>query len=732
MSQRMSDQGSSGPRTRAVAYFTACPVSSAAMRVFRRAAEESRQATLTTTDVLAAIGAADVTRWDRFFVGTAFAPPGWTATASEESARRPVELWIDLDVPYRVTDAVSLAVRLGERLAVVLDQPRLLPAHLMFGLLSTDCDASAYMASTAGMSRDELLASLGDRIFSGDLPSVTLDTPLPNGGWRSRSGDAEYGPPWDASTLACLRAAVEGARGAPLSTLHFLTSVMRNQPEVWTVMAEAGFALEPPDGRAQWETAGGTQEFDLGDRMGKIAATEVLAAALILGRDLAYFRGDASVTIAHVLYGVFDEPTGDGFRWLSRPDPDPGPRRVLEDAVFRESLPPRRLLTRSPAAITRRDRIADFVVPYWVFAVRAWSVLGRLWGLLCALIVLAAVVGGLGFLYTKIEPLAHPPATATALTRDLPVIRASVQYGSSAYPATFIGRLGGSYQPPAGPAVPAPALNGWFVFATAVPGGAAPQSQVDVRYQDGAYPATLYCPAWLRAHLCLAQAAMPRVRLPQSFGWLPWSLTTSNGAPGGGPALILSIVNGKPAAQTAQVTVTGGSSIGLPRLEVQGTDGAMPVAASPVVSPAPGLALRMIGITAEASTAGRYIVVPAAALQAYLNGLADAYALEAPSNAADDGMNPATEHTAKDGLPGVLIDKVQVGRAADLAGVLPGDHVLRFDGTALSNPRDLQQAVARCRPFQTVAVELERSGRKLTLSLRLGYVISQNADPSGG
>ena len=91
-------------------------------RVFRLADKESRQPTLTTMDLLAALEAMDWADWQRFFIASAQPPREWSDQASDESAAAPIELWTGLDSCYVVSRAVYLAVRMADRLAAALDE----------------------------------------------------------------------------------------------------------------------------------------------------------------------------------------------------------------------------------------------------------------------------------------------------------------------------------------------------------------------------------------------------------------------------------------------------------------------------------------------------------------------------------------------------------------------------------------------------------------------------------
>ncbi|WP_225860955.1 PDZ domain-containing protein [Streptomyces triticiradicis] len=739
-SPRREDEGRLGPPVPVAAQFSVVPASVVTARMFWHARDVSRQATLTTLDLLIALNAIEDGDWQRFFMQAAPPPDAAAFLSSKESAVAPRELWVELDVPFRVTEAVGKAFRYGEWAALHESgadsadaELRVSPCALLYGLLSVDgCDALNHLCGISGMSPARLRGVLGGLAFDGALPELS-DRPPPVGGWPSR-GESEYGPPWDVSVVECLAAALPD--GGAVSTLRFMSVIARDRPELWSAQASTGYRLTPPDVHAEREGGWGTRVFRPERRRESFLVTSAMYGALLLGRDLAYFRGDASVTAAHVLYGVLDEPENDGFRWLARPAGAAGPRQILADQVFRAALPPRGLVKASPAARRRRDVVADVAVPAVAVLAAVGSVLAALWRLL----VVAALVVVVWVVYDRLDSVVNPPPTAEALTADLPVIRAEVGDEDGARPATFVGRLSGFGRLPAGSRAFAPDLGHRFVFATQSPDQAVNRSPTTLTYRGKPYPAVLHCPAALSQYrLCLAEAALPKVDMPARFGWVPWSLTSGPGQPTSSPALVLIPGPHGAAVGKASASLSGMTSTGLPGLTVRASGGASPLPASPIVAPAEGLALRLLGVTAgkdpEAATAtgaGRLPVVPAAELYTYLSGLADTH-VRAPTGRADAGLVMAPDLPADSGRPGVHVTKVAVGRAADLAGVLPGDRVTRWDGEKVTEPDQVHRAVDRSAPGASATVELRRGSRTLRVIVRLGYVMaSETGDRDAG
>ena len=62
-------------------------------------------------------------------------------------------------------------------------------------------------------------------------------------------------------------------------------------------------------------------------------------------------------------------------------------------------------------------------------------------------------------------------------------------------------------------------------------------------------------------------------------------------------------------------------------------------------------------------------------------------------------------------IEGVFITDVSVNGAADKAGILPGDIILKVENTAVNSAPELQEAVSRYRPGDKVALLINRDGK---------------------
>ena len=66
---------------------------------------------------------------------------------------------------------------------------------------------------------------------------------------------------------------------------------------------------------------------------------------------------------------------------------------------------------------------------------------------------------------------------------------------------------------------------------------------------------------------------------------------------------------------------------------------------------------------------------------------------------------------------GAIVSSVPEGGPADLAGMQPGDVIIRFNGEAVENTRDLQSRVVATRPGTAVPVVVVRGGEEVTLNV---------------
>lgn len=80
------------------------------------------------------------------------------------------------------------------------------------------------------------------------------------------------------------------------------------------------------------------------------------------------------------------------------------------------------------------------------------------------------------------------------------------------------------------------------------------------------------------------------------------------------------------------------------------------------------------------------------------------------------GLVPAK--AADDEQPGVTLEDILPGSAADVAGLKSGDRLLTLDGRWTDSVADCHAAAATVKPGVAVSVRLTRAGRPLTLEVR--------------
>jgi serine protease Do len=85
------------------------------------------------------------------------------------------------------------------------------------------------------------------------------------------------------------------------------------------------------------------------------------------------------------------------------------------------------------------------------------------------------------------------------------------------------------------------------------------------------------------------------------------------------------------------------------------------------------------------------------------------------------------------GLPkagGALISVVEKGGPADKAGIRPSDVIVKFDGKPVVSSADLPRIVAATKPGSKVAVQLWRKGNTLDVTVVVGELREEGAEPA--
>lgn len=98
--------------------------------------------------------------------------------------------------------------------------------------------------------------------------------------------------------------------------------------------------------------------------------------------------------------------------------------------------------------------------------------------------------------------------------------------------------------------------------------------------------------------------------------------------------------------------------------------------------------------------------------------LAALTAVDVPRASADSGppwLGIAME--MKDGA--VVVARVVSGSPAEKAGIVPGDHIERVDGTRVTTPEEVQRIVASHHTGETVPVSIDHAGSSSTLQIKI-------------
>jgi len=94
--------------------------------------------------------------------------------------------------------------------------------------------------------------------------------------------------------------------------------------------------------------------------------------------------------------------------------------------------------------------------------------------------------------------------------------------------------------------------------------------------------------------------------------------------------------------------------------------------------------------------------------------------LEKGETIARPWLGVTTEPASPTHPDGAQVASVIAGGPAAKAGVHTGDVIKRIDGSAVQDPEDVANAIARDRPGDTVAIVVDRNGRTQTLHAKLG------------
>jgi serine protease Do len=100
--------------------------------------------------------------------------------------------------------------------------------------------------------------------------------------------------------------------------------------------------------------------------------------------------------------------------------------------------------------------------------------------------------------------------------------------------------------------------------------------------------------------------------------------------------------------------------------------------------------------------------------------------------AIQDLTKNLAKHFGLSETQGALVSQVNKGSPAEKAGIKPGDVIIRYDGKAVANVRQLRNMVANTPPNKEAAVTIVRDGKERTLTATVGTQSSEgnSAQPS--
>lgn len=73
-----------------------------------------------------------------------------------------------------------------------------------------------------------------------------------------------------------------------------------------------------------------------------------------------------------------------------------------------------------------------------------------------------------------------------------------------------------------------------------------------------------------------------------------------------------------------------------------------------------------------------------------------------------------------DGAKGALVAELTPGGPAEKAGLVPGDVIIKIDGAAIAEPRDVSRRIAGMKPGETIQLGIWRAGQAQTIQVAVG------------
>jgi hypothetical protein len=679
---------------------------------------------VTSQDVFAAIVATDNADWTSFLVGLGRAAPEW-------SVYEPSGPFVDVVLPGHevmvTTTEVGTALTTAEALAIHLGDPVIAPAHLVYGMLRDDAEASAlpWLQSDSELKID-LIELLGDRVFDMDLPAPNeLTEPAA----RPSSALPRAGRGRPPAIDAEVRAAALNKRCDILGTAEFLACLCTTDPITWAHL-ESGVSAFGCGTNVEVEAGGFGVELDRGT---EVTATRAFAAAVSTARRIAYYLGAPTVSAAHVAYAILCDTSSDGARcW--RADHTHISLADLARAMFGHPLPDLDRLEPSP---TRESLLVLALVPFVPVVQLAHWAGTKIVHVATALAVLA-LIG----VTASLRSVYHVPDIAATMRADLPKMTASVVNPTVSVqtPAVLLGPLSRFYVQPqvTGTAnqwrdtlrrrTPK-ALDGWYAFV--MPSQyrgrhVSSTSNAMIDYRSHHFPANVSCQGELARVACIVTAHLPRGVAPSKFSWSPEHLNgTASDAKLSDRALVLGTTNATTVVDTADLWALASnvSTTHEMSLATRDTTARHALAAvTPVVLSGKSGNLPLLGFAFGNPKAAKSMVLEAKPFLEVAGSLANGRVGPVKGAIAYLGVLMSTTQSGA-----VRVTVPQLGGPADDAHVVPGDVIDSVDGTRVHSAGEVTRLVRRHEPGDHLRLEISHNGRNRRVAVTLGYLpLGQN------
>jgi len=689
---------------------------------------------LTSMEFFTAVLATDTVDWTSFLRAAGLGSPPQSSPRDDGSMAQGTKLiWGDgLSVELNV--ALTLSMRIGQRLRIARGNSKLEPAHIVYGLIEHQDNAVAkWLASGSSSTTAELRDLLAQQVLPTTIPPAAQLPPLP----KQPKAKPEPVPVGvfrlhhritaDAELLRVVSQAAADETGV-LTTLGFARTALRTDLSLardLRIQAET----EPLNARdaERLPAARSGRGLRLSEDL-TLTASPHLIRATELAQRLCLHQRTGRLTTRHLTAALIGVDDSDGAAELRKRSPVPlETYPVALDALF-PAIDVKDPLKESYRESEVINPVADIIA-----LVLIGAALGIRW---CARKVGRFALGICILLALGTTAALHSAGTAEAntdlLARQGYTIDGTVRTtDGSGYPAVLVGQLSGFYVGPAVEGivnsvksstrgVPA-ALHDEYVFAVpAIRAGTPASGNVVLTYKGRTTQASLHCDGIARSLFCLAEVKLTGAASPGSFRWNNATVVLSASHPKAsalllqrsGPQLAVDAATVKALAPaqvgaTAWLTVTDDNNYAIGGLE-------------PVILNGKSHLLPILGFAEAAPAKTRTEVFPYSVFASYATALAESHTGFVQGAVAAIGAVVA-QNPMPSGPP-LLTLSPEIASPADLGGVRDNDIVVSLDGRDVDSSAAFVTAVRSHKPGSTISLTVSRSGKIVHLRIRLGYV----------